>query len=152
MQFFSTVSSFLHNMIRHYVDFCKNEPRFMPLISFHVNCILLLMMKMNKKQFLFHFLKIKAEGRSPLIICIFFNCVFILQIFRNFKEEQTKIQMGFKFTRTHSWIQVSYMYNILSRNFNKGLILALLARFISSLMLCIANYILLGNDMFSFFF
>ena len=76
MQFVSTVSSFLHIMIRHNVDFCKNEPRFMPLIIFHLNCILLLMMKMNKKQFLFHSWKIRAEGRSPLrcfgcgVLCI----------------------------------------------------------------------------------
>ena len=68
MQFVSTVSSFLHIMIRHNVDFCKNEPRFMPLKTFHLNCILLLMMKMNKKQFLFHSWKIRAEGRSPLNI------------------------------------------------------------------------------------
>ena len=52
MHLFSTVSSFLHIKIRHNVDFCKNEPRFMPLIIFHLNCILLLMMKTNKKQFL----------------------------------------------------------------------------------------------------
>ena len=55
-----------HIMIRHNVDFCKNEPRFMPLIIFHWNCILLLMMEMNKKQFLFHSWKIRAEGRIPL--------------------------------------------------------------------------------------
>ena len=69
MQFVSTVSSFLHTciMIRHTVDFCKNEPRFMSLIIFHSNCILLLMMKMNKKQFLFHSWKIRAEGQIPLI-------------------------------------------------------------------------------------
>ena len=66
MQFVSTVSSFLRIMIRHNVDFCKNQPRFMPLIIFHLNCILLLIMKMNKKQFLFHSWKIRAEGRSPL--------------------------------------------------------------------------------------
>ena len=51
MQFVSTESSFLHIMRRHNVDFCKNESRFMPLIIVHLNCILLLMMKMNKKQF-----------------------------------------------------------------------------------------------------
>ena len=66
MQFIYTVSSFLHIMIRHNVDFCKNEPRFMPVINFHLNCILLLMMKMNKKQFLFQSWKIRAEGQSPL--------------------------------------------------------------------------------------
>ena len=66
MQFVYTVSSFLHIMIRHNVDFCKNEPLFIPLIIFHLNCILLLMMKMNKKQFLFHSWKIRAEGRIPL--------------------------------------------------------------------------------------
>ena len=54
MQFVSTVSSFLHIMIKHIVDFCKNEPRFMPQIIFHLNCIVLLMMKINKKQFIFH--------------------------------------------------------------------------------------------------
>ena len=41
-------------MIRHKIDFCKNEPRFMPLINFHLNCILLLMMNINSKQFLFY--------------------------------------------------------------------------------------------------
>ena len=66
MQFISTVSRFLHIMIRYNVDFCKNASRFMPLIILHLNCILLLMMKMNKKQFLFHSWKIRAEGRSPL--------------------------------------------------------------------------------------
>ena len=34
--------------------------------NFHLNCILFLMMKMNKKQFLFHSWKIGAEGRNPL--------------------------------------------------------------------------------------
>ena len=67
MQFVNSVWSFLHIMIRHNVDICKNEPRFKTLIIFHLNCILLLMMKMNKKQFLFHSWKIRAEGRSPLI-------------------------------------------------------------------------------------
>ena len=74
MQFVSTVSNFLHIMIRHNVDFCKNEPRFMPLIIFHLNCILLLMMKMNKKQFLFHSWKIRAEGRILLKPFLFFSC------------------------------------------------------------------------------
>ena len=69
MQFVYTVSSFLHIMIRHNVDFCKNEPLFIPLIIFHLNCILLLMMKMNKKQFLFHSWKIRAEGQIPLSAC-----------------------------------------------------------------------------------
>ena len=64
--YFSTVSSFLHIMIRHNVDFCKNESRFMPLIIFHLNCILLLIMKMNKKPFLFHSWEIRAEGQIPL--------------------------------------------------------------------------------------
>ena len=67
MRFVSTVSSFLHIMIIHNVDFCKNKTRFMPLIIFHFNCILLLMMKINKKQFLFHSWKISVEGRIPLI-------------------------------------------------------------------------------------
>ena len=34
VQFVSTVLSFLHIMSRHNVDFCKNEPRFTPLINF----------------------------------------------------------------------------------------------------------------------
>ena len=72
MQFVSTVSSFPYIVIRHNVDFCKNEHRFMPLIIFHLNCILLLMMKMNKKQFLFHSWNIRAEG--PLKCCL--NLVF----------------------------------------------------------------------------
>ena len=38
----------------------------MSLIIFHWNCILLLMMEMNKKQFLFHSWKIRAEDRIPL--------------------------------------------------------------------------------------
>ena len=62
----STESSFLYIMIRHSIDFCKNKPRFMPLIIFHLNCILLLMMKMNIKQFLFHSWKIRAEGWTSL--------------------------------------------------------------------------------------
>ena len=66
MQFVLTVSSFLHIMIRHNVDFCKNETRFKPPIMFQLNCILLLMMKMKKKQFWFNSWKIRAEGRTPL--------------------------------------------------------------------------------------
>ena len=53
-------------MLRHNVDFCKNEPRFMSLIIFHLNCSLLLMMKMNKNNFYFIHEKIRVEGRSPL--------------------------------------------------------------------------------------
>ena len=53
-------------MIGHNVDFCKNDPHFMPQIIFHLNCILLLMMRINKKQFLFHSSQIRAEGRNPL--------------------------------------------------------------------------------------
>ena len=49
-----------------YVNFCKNELRFMPLIIFHLNCILLLMMKMNIKQFSLQSWKIRVEGRNPL--------------------------------------------------------------------------------------
>ena len=45
----------------------KTSPAsFMPLVIFHLICILLLMMKMNKKQFLFHSRKIRAEGQIPL--------------------------------------------------------------------------------------
>ena len=51
----------------------------MPLIIFHFNCILLLMMKMNKKQFLFRSLKIRAEGRSPLTAFIHLH---FLPVFR----------------------------------------------------------------------
>ena len=53
----------------------KKEPHFMPLLIFHLNCILLLMMKMNKKQFLFHSWKIRTEGQIPLNCLIFFFAV-----------------------------------------------------------------------------
>ena len=53
----SAVSSFLHIMITHNIDFCKTKPPFS-----HLNRILLLMMKMDTKQFLFHLCKIRAEG------------------------------------------------------------------------------------------
>ena len=86
MQFFYTVSSFLHIVIRHNVDFCKNEPRFVPLIIVHLNCILLLMMKMNKKQFLFHSWKIRAEGRSPLSWPWLSNYLSLLQRTSFFKR------------------------------------------------------------------
>ena len=66
VQFLSTVSSFLYIMIRHKIDFCNNEPRFMPLIICHLNCIILLMLKINSKQFLFYSWKIRSEGRIPL--------------------------------------------------------------------------------------
>ena len=73
MQFVSTVSSFLHFMIRHNVDFCKNEPRFMSIIIFYLNCFLLLMMKMNKKCFFnfihplysVFFIFVKNPGATP---------------------------------------------------------------------------------------
>ena len=54
LQYLCTGSSFLHIMITHNVGFCKNELRFMPLTIFHLNPILLLMMKMTRKNFLFH--------------------------------------------------------------------------------------------------
>ena len=38
----------------------------MPQIIFHLNCILLLMMRIKKKQFLFHSSQIRAEGQNPL--------------------------------------------------------------------------------------
>ena len=41
----------------------------MPLIIFHLNCILLLMMKMNKKQFLFQSWRIRAEGQISWSNC-----------------------------------------------------------------------------------
>ena len=66
VQFVSTVSRFLHIMISHNIEFCKNEPRYTPLTIFHLNCILLLVMKMNRKQFLFYSWKIRAEGRISL--------------------------------------------------------------------------------------
>ena len=53
-------------MHRHKVDISKNEPRFMPLIIFHLNCALLLMMNMNRKQIIFHSCKIRTEDRVPL--------------------------------------------------------------------------------------
>ena len=67
MQFVSTVSSFLHIMIRHTVDFCKNEPRFIPLIIFHLNYIFYYWWwKWIRNIFLFHSWKIRAEDGSPL--------------------------------------------------------------------------------------
>ena len=64
--FLYTGKNFLLIMIRHNVNFRKNEPRFMPLSIFHLNCILMLMEKINIKQFLFHMWKIRAEGYSTL--------------------------------------------------------------------------------------
>ena len=49
-------------MIKHNVDFCENEPRFMPLSIFHLNGILMLMIKINIKQFLFTHVKLRVEG------------------------------------------------------------------------------------------
>ena len=40
--------------------FCKNKLCFKPLNSFDMKCTLLLMVKMNIKQFLFHSSKIRA--------------------------------------------------------------------------------------------
>ena len=57
VQFLSTGSSFLHIMIKHNVDFCKNELRFMPLTFFHLNPILLHMKKMTSS-----FVKNKSRG------------------------------------------------------------------------------------------
>ena len=72
----STGTSFLLSiMTTQNVDFRKNEPD--PLHAelhvtsctciFHLNPILLLMMKMSTKQFLFHFRKIRAEHRCTII-------------------------------------------------------------------------------------
>ena len=47
-------------MITHYVDLSKNELRFMPLTIFHLNPIILLMMKMTTKHF-FLFVKKRVE-------------------------------------------------------------------------------------------
>ena len=60
-------------MIRHNVDFFKNEPRFMPLNIFHLNSILMLMIKINIKEFLFHKWKIRAEGYSSLNILLSYS-------------------------------------------------------------------------------
>ena len=38
----------------------------MPLSNFHLNLILMLMITINKKEFLFHVLNIRAEGYSSL--------------------------------------------------------------------------------------
>ena len=45
----------------------------MPLSIFHLNRILMLMIKINIKQFLFHMWKIRAEGYSTLIANRWFN-------------------------------------------------------------------------------
>ena len=65
-QFICTGSSFLHIMITHYVEFCKNVLRVMPLTIFHSNHKLLLIMKITRKLFLFHLWKIRAEDRCTL--------------------------------------------------------------------------------------
>ena len=61
---------------------------FMPLIIFYLNCILLVMMKMNKKQFLRQSWNLRAEGRIPFIkfkkICssfVFISLSFHLLIY-----------------------------------------------------------------------
>ena len=54
-------------MIR-YVDFFKNEICFLDLIIFHMNYILLLIIKMNIEQVLCHLWIVRAEGQTPLII------------------------------------------------------------------------------------
>ena len=56
--------------VKTYVNFCKNEPRFMPLTIFHLNRILLLMMKIIIKQFSLQSWKIRAECWNPLKISV----------------------------------------------------------------------------------
>ena len=53
----STESSFLHIMVTHNVEYCKSKLRFIPLTIFHLNDILLLIVKMTTKQFLISFVK-----------------------------------------------------------------------------------------------
>ena len=53
-------------MKRHYVDFCKSEPRFRPLSNLHLNRIQMLTIKINIKEFLFHVWIIRAEGYFTL--------------------------------------------------------------------------------------
>ena len=50
-------------MTTHNVDFCKNELRVMPLTIFHLNLILLRMMKMITNN---RFVKSRAEYRCTL--------------------------------------------------------------------------------------
>ena len=63
-------------LILSYVDFCQNESRFMPPSIFHLNRILMLMTKINIKQYLFHTWKIRAEGYSTL----FHLCSSVLNV------------------------------------------------------------------------
>ena len=65
-QFLSNGSCFLHTMIAYYVDYCKNELRFMPITILHLKPILLLMMKMTIKRYLLHFWRIRAGDRCTL--------------------------------------------------------------------------------------
>ena len=79
VQFLSTGSSFVHIMITRYVDFCKNELRFLPLTIFQLNSILLLMMKITRKQF-FKFICEKLEQNIivPLLYTFIFNIFLLL--------------------------------------------------------------------------
>ena len=55
-------------MIRQNVDFRENEQvvRFVPLTIFHLNFILLLLMKMNVSQYFSHLLKLEQRIDFPL--------------------------------------------------------------------------------------
>ena len=53
VQILCTGSGFLHFMITHNINFCKNELRVMPLTLFLLNPVLLLMMKIIRKQTIF---------------------------------------------------------------------------------------------------
>ena len=55
-------------MMRHNVVFSNNESRFIPLSIFHFYRILMLMIRVSIKQFLFHLRKIRAAGYSTLSV------------------------------------------------------------------------------------
>ena len=68
MQFVYTVSSFLHIMIRHNVDFCKNEPRFMPFIIFSFELYSITDDENELETIFISFMKNKSRGSKPLNI------------------------------------------------------------------------------------
>ena len=50
---------------------------FMPLVIFHLICILLLMMEMNKTQFLFHSRKFWAAGKNTYSLSLIISNYFL---------------------------------------------------------------------------
>lgn len=68
----------------------------MPLVIFHLNHILLFIVKMNKEHFLFHMWKIRVEGRSLLKVQadIQKNCI----LFRRMSTKSRHLVIRMKYT------------------------------------------------------